>query len=85
MVARDHQINIKLMEDELHIDWQMICQTVYKDLGKRKICANFVPYSVMDKQKEHRVKICEHFIQTCQSNPVAQLHCHWRQVFTVSV
>jgi len=55
------------MEDQLHIDWEIICYAVYKDYGKRKICANFVPCAVIDK-KTGRVKICEYFIQTCQIN-----------------
>jgi len=37
-----------------------ILETVY--LGKRKICAKFVPCTLTVKQKEHRVKDCEYFM-----------------------
>jgi hypothetical protein len=34
-----------------------------------KICVQFVLYSLMDEQKEHRGTISEDFIHTCQTNP----------------
>ena len=67
LVARHNWIKKKLMGDQLHIDWEIICYNVYKDYGKRKICANFVPCTVID-EKRSTVKICEYFILTCQIN-----------------
>jgi IS30 family transposase len=34
MVARDHQITLKLMKDHLHINWETVYQILYEDLGK---------------------------------------------------
>jgi hypothetical protein len=39
-----------------------ILEIVY--LGKRKICAKFVPCTLTVKQKEHRVKDYEYFMAT---------------------
>lgn len=55
------------MNDQLHIDRETSCYTVYKDYGKRKICTNFVPCTVIDEEMS-RVKNCEYFIQTYQIN-----------------
>ena len=34
LVARDHQITLELMEDQLHINWETGYQILYEDLGK---------------------------------------------------
>jgi hypothetical protein len=36
VVARKHQMILKLMEDQLHINWDTDHQTVYADSGKEK-------------------------------------------------
>jgi hypothetical protein len=61
-------MTLQLMEDQLHINWEMICSILHKDLARKKICTKFVPHSLMDEQKEHRVKSCELFMQTCHTN-----------------
>lgn len=42
-------MTIKLMESEVHINWEMICQIIFEDLGKKKICRKFVPHSLKDE------------------------------------
>jgi hypothetical protein len=60
LVERDCQMTLKLMTDQIHINQDMtILQILHEDLAKTKICAKFVPYSVRDRQQEHRVKIYE--------------------------
>jgi AraC-like DNA-binding protein len=51
MVARDHQITLKLMEDHLHINWKTVYQILYEDLGKtyQNICIKFVPLNFTDE------------------------------------
>jgi hypothetical protein len=51
-----------LVEDQLHINQEKVCQVLHEDFGKRKICAKFVLHSLMDEQKERRVTACEDFI-----------------------
>jgi len=43
------------MEDEVHINRVTIREIIPWEFGKRKICPVFVPYSLMDEQKDHRV------------------------------
>ena len=44
LVLTDHQITLKLMEDQLHINWEKEYQILYEDLGKtyKNICIKFV-------------------------------------------
>jgi hypothetical protein len=36
LVAIDHQMSLKLIEDKLHINWEMIYHILHRDLDKRK-------------------------------------------------
>jgi len=36
LVATDHHMSLKLIEDKLHINWEMTYHILHKDLGKRK-------------------------------------------------
>lgn len=41
-------MNIKLMEDQLHSNWEMICHILYEDLENRKKWLNLF-HSLMDE------------------------------------
>jgi hypothetical protein len=60
-------VTLKLMEDHLQIRQEKIWQ-IREDLGKKKVCAKLVSYSLKDKLKEHSVTSCADFIQTCQTH-----------------
>jgi hypothetical protein len=49
MVARDHSMTLKLMEDQLHINRGTSHQIPREDFGKRQIWVKFVPHGLMDK------------------------------------
>jgi hypothetical protein len=36
VVAREHQVILKLMEDQLHIKWGTVHQIIHEDSGKGK-------------------------------------------------
>jgi len=48
LMAADLSMILKLLEDELHINWNVICQILYDCLEERKICMEFVPHSLTD-------------------------------------
>jgi hypothetical protein len=52
------------MEEELEIIRETISKILVEDLGKMKICAGFVPYSLTAEQKAFRLQACQPFIQT---------------------
>jgi len=48
LMAADLSVILKLLEDELHINWNMICQILHDCLEETKICMVFVPHSLTD-------------------------------------
>jgi hypothetical protein len=48
LMAADLSVILKLLEDELHINWNMICQIIHDCLEETKICMEFVPHSLTD-------------------------------------
>jgi hypothetical protein len=57
------------MLDELNINNVIINQILHGDLGKRKMCAKFIPHRLMVEQKKWTLAPCKDFIQTSQENP----------------
>jgi hypothetical protein len=53
-----------MMEEELEISRETIRSFLVEDLGKRKICARFVPHYLADEQKALRLQTCQEFIQS---------------------
>jgi hypothetical protein len=41
-------MTLELMESELRINWEVICENILEDFGKR-ICGMFVPHSLRDE------------------------------------
>jgi len=62
-------MTLKVMEDQLHIEWKILYQILHEGLGKRNICTKFLSHSLTGEQKEQRVAPCEDFIQTSQTSP----------------
>jgi hypothetical protein len=60
LVVTDYEMTLKLLEGELHINWEMICQILRDQLEERKICMKFVPHRRRDEQKEHRIMARHH-------------------------
>ena len=45
--------------DRLNIGKETVRRIVTEDLGKRKICARFVPHALTTEQKQERVVYCQ--------------------------
>jgi hypothetical protein len=46
LISADLSLMLKLLEDELHINWKMIYQILLVCLEERKICMELVPHSL---------------------------------------
>jgi hypothetical protein len=44
-----------MIADSLNIPKTVVLQILKEDLGKRKLCARFVPYSLTPEQREDQV------------------------------
>jgi len=48
LVAIEHQITLKLINNQLHINCRMINHILHEDLRKRKICVKFCAHSLTE-------------------------------------
>ena len=51
-----------MMAESLNIPKTVLLRILKEDLGKRKLCARFVPHSLTPEQREDRVTSCQDFI-----------------------
>jgi len=61
------------MQDQLHIEEEMIHCMFQKDFRKRKIYLKFVQQSLMEENKESRVTTCEDIIQNFSAPPLLKM------------
>jgi hypothetical protein len=52
LVKNDHRIASRMIAGSLNIPKTVALQILKEDLGKRKLCARFVPHSLTPEQKE---------------------------------
>ena len=62
MVKTDCRIASRMIEESLNIPKTAVLRIVIVDLGKRKLCARFVPHSLTPEQMEDRGTSCQDFI-----------------------
>ena len=69
MLAQDRRVTLRLMAEELGISKDTVHTIVHDDLGKRKICSQFVPHKLTDKQKAKQMETSGDFITMCDQDP----------------
>ena len=62
LVKNDRQIASKMIVESLNIRKTVDLRILKEDLGKRKLCARFVPHSLTPEQREDRVTSCQDMI-----------------------
>jgi len=62
MVKNGHQIASRIIAESLNIPKTVFLRVLKEDLGKRKVCAHFVPHSLTPEQREDRVTSCQDII-----------------------
>ena len=62
LVKNDHLITSTMIAESLNIPKTVVLRILKEDLGKRKLCARFVPHSLTPEQREDRVTSCQDII-----------------------
>jgi hypothetical protein len=62
VVKNDRRIASRMIAEFLNIPQTVVLRILNEDLGKRKLCAHFVPHSLAPEQREDRVICCEDII-----------------------
>jgi hypothetical protein len=62
LVKNDHRIASRMIAESLNIPKAVVLRILKEDLGKRKLCARFVPHFLTPEQREDRVTSCQDII-----------------------
>jgi hypothetical protein len=62
LVKNDRRIVSTMTAESLNIPKTVVLRILKEDLGKRKLCARFVPHSWTPEQREDRVTCCKDII-----------------------
>ena len=62
LVKNDCRITSRMIAESLNIPTTVVLRILKEDLGKRKLCARFVPHSFTPEQREDRVTSCNNII-----------------------
>jgi len=62
LVTNDSRIPSRMIAESLNIPKTLVLRILIENLGKRKLCARFVPHSLTPEQREHRVTSCQNII-----------------------
>jgi hypothetical protein len=64
MISTDSRMSLQMMAEEPEISRETIRKILVEDLGKRKICARFVPHCVANERNAVRLQARQEFIQS---------------------
>jgi len=59
LLTEDLHTTLQMIADCLNIGKETVHRIVTEDLGKRKICARFVPHALTTEQKQERIVYCQ--------------------------
>jgi exoribonuclease II len=62
LVKNDRRIASRMIAGSLNIPNTVALRILKEDLGKRNLCAHFVPHSLTPEQREDRVTSCQDII-----------------------
>ena len=62
LLTEDHRTTLQVIADRLNIGKETVHRSVTEDLGKRKICARFVPHALTTEQKQEHVAYCQELL-----------------------
>jgi hypothetical protein len=68
LVKNDHQFASRMITETLNIPKTVVLRILEEDLGKRKLCAHFVPHSLTPEQREDRVTSCQNIIMKADAD-----------------
>jgi len=59
VVKNDRRIASRMIAESLNVPKFVVIRILEEDLGKRKLCARFVPHSLTPEQREVRITSCQ--------------------------
>ena len=76
LLTEDRRTTLQVIGDRFDVGKETVRRIVTEDLGKRKICARFVPHTLTTEQKQERVVYCQDLLLIGQDERV------WENIIT---
>ena len=70
MLVQDRRLTLRFIAEELGISKDTTHTIVRHDLGKRKICSQFVPHNLAEEEKAKRMETSGDFFSMCDQDPL---------------
>jgi len=70
LVKNDRWIASRMIAESLNIPKTVVLQIPKEDLGKRKLCARFVPHCLTPEQREDRVTSCQDIVAMADADKI---------------
>ena len=70
MVNNDRRIALRMIAESLNVPKTVVLQIVKEILGKRMLCARFVPHTLTPEQREDRVTSCQDIIAMADAGQI---------------
>jgi len=77
LVKNDHRIASRMIAESLNIPKNAVLRILNEDVGKRKLCARFVPHSLTLQQREDRVTSCQDIIAMAEADNIFLTKLLW--------
>jgi transposase len=77
LVKNDSQIASRMIAESLNISKSIVLRILQEDMGKRKLCARFVPHSLTPEQREDRVTSCQDIIAMADEDKIFLTKLLW--------
>ncbi len=60
---------IQILADKFHMDKQIVWKIITEDLGKKKLCVQYIPHALTVVQREDRVTSYQDFFEILNNDP----------------
>jgi len=75
LFKNDRRISSRMIAESLNTPKTVVLRILKEDLGKRKLCARFVPHSLTLDQREDRVTSCQDIIAMADADKFLTCIC----------
>jgi len=77
LLTEERRTTLQMIADRLNIGKETVHWIVTEDLGKRKICARFVPHALTAEQKQERIVYCQDLLLMGQDERFLGKYRYW--------
>ena len=69
LVRSDRRLRIRMISDEVNVNWEAVRQILTEELWMTKIGAKMVPRNLTEQQRDARVSVCAELLEQVEADP----------------